>query len=148
MGDTVFDRGVVTRLEDGKAFVSIRENEACENCGAKLICAPNAKGDRGILARNPLHASPGQAVQVTESRDILLRLSLLQYGLPLVGFLLGIFLLYSFAVQIQGIPQELLLFIGGLAGLGLSSVLAWKLVGNLAQGQTMYFEISKILNEG
>jgi len=148
MSEEILDEGIVKRIEGDKAFVVLMENDACEDCGARLLCAPNEKGERGVLAKNMAGATVGQKVLVTESRDLLLKLSLMQYGLPLVGFLLGIFMLYSMGITIAGIADEVVYFLGGLVGLALASAVSWKWAAIASQNEDNYFEISKIYSNG
>ncbi|MCF7803371.1 MAG: SoxR reducing system RseC family protein [Candidatus Marinimicrobia bacterium] len=148
MSEAVLDKGVVKRIEGERAFVEIADSDACEDCGARILCAPNQSGERGIMAKNTAHAKVGQQVLVTETDDLLLKLSLMQYGLPLLGFLLGIFVLYSFNISLPGIPAEVVWFLGGLAGLGFSGVLSWRWARGAAQTSKHYFEISKIYANG
>ena len=146
MSEVVFDHGIVKKIRNGTAFVAISENESCEHCGAKILCSPQGGKERGVYARNPHGACVGQHVEVSESEDLLLLLSVIQYGLPLLGFLLGIFVLYFSGVSLPGIAPEVIYFLGGLGGLGFASLLSWKWADNLARKSDFYFEISKIYN--
>ncbi|MBS1272585.1 MAG: hypothetical protein MAGBODY4_01732 [Candidatus Marinimicrobia bacterium] len=148
MSEEILDEGIVKRIEGDKAFVTLMENDTCEDCGAKILCAPNEKGERGVLAKNEAGATTGQKVIVTESRDLLLKLSLMQYGLPLLGFLLGIFALYFSDISVAGIADEVVYFVGGLVGLALTSALSWKWAALASQNEDNYFEISKIYSNG
>ena len=142
----IVDQGIVRRLDGDQAFVSMLENPACDDCGAKIICAPDSSGERGVMARNSSGAKVGQRVMVTESKELLLRISLMQYGLPLLGFLLGVFAVYFLDLSVIGIPVELLYFVGGLAGLGILSIFAHHWAKRISGDESMYFEIVKIYN--
>ena len=147
MSEGIIDEGIVQRIEGDKAFVTLMENDACEDCGARIMCAPGEEGERGVLARNQIGAVIGQKVQVTESRDLLLKLSLMQYGLPLLGFLLGIFALYFSKITVAGIADEVVYFVGGLVGLTLMSAVSWKWAALASQDEDNYFEITKIYSD-
>lgn len=147
MSEAVFEHGIVKQVRNGTAFVAISENESCEHCGAKILCSPQEGKERGVYARNPQGACVGQHVEVSESEDLLLTLSVIQYGLPLLGFLLGIFVLYFIGASVPGIAPEIIYFFGGLVGLGFASLLSWKWADNLARKSDFYFEISKIYNK-
>jgi len=146
--DDTVDRGVVKRLENGRAFVQIDEQAACEHCGAKILCAPGKSSDRGLLARNAVGAEVGDMVNVTESGHLLLKISTMQFGLPLLGFLLGIFILYGLNIQVYGIPPEIWMFVGGLAGLGIASVISRGWAQHIADDPRDSFEISQIVKKG
>lgn len=146
MSESLFERGIVSRKNNGTVFVAIPENESCEHCGAKIICAPDSGKERGIYASNPVNAEIGQHVEVVESQDLMLKMSVIQYGLPLLGFLGGVFLLYFTNLSIPGIASELSLFLGGLGGLGIASFVSRSWAGKIANGEEPYFKISKIYN--
>ncbi len=146
MPDTVLDKGTVIEVRNGIARVSLRENAECEQCGARILCAPDASGERSLVARNSLNARIGEQVVVKESRDILLRLSLLQYGLPLLGFLLGVFIIYLSGITAFMVPIELVSFLAGLGGIAISGWYGRKWASSLAKKSDMYFEITKIYN--
>ncbi len=97
-------------------------------------------------ARNPLGAEVGQNVLVTESGELLLKLTMIQYGLPLIGFLIGIFGFNFWGVTLFGMPAELFSFVGGLLGLVLGGLVSWKWAYNAGKRANMYFTISKIYN--
>ncbi|HKJ68061.1 MAG TPA: SoxR reducing system RseC family protein [bacterium] len=146
MADAVFDRGVVTQLQGEMAFVQLPGDESCEHCGARVICAPTDQGETGLLVRNPLGAKEGQEVLVTESGDLLLKLSLMQYGVPLFGFLFGVFSIYLANISVPVVPDEVLYFIAGLAGTAIGGWVAWRWAKAAGNKANMYFEISKIYN--
>jgi len=146
MAEEIFDHGKVTRVQGEMAFVQLPRTESCERCGAKILCAPDNRGDRGLLVRNPLGATVGQEVLITQSHDLLLQLSLMQYGLPLLGFLLGIFSLYWLPLSVTPIPKEVVYFLAGLAGMGICGRISWNWAKKAGKQANMYFEISKVYN--
>jgi len=146
MAEAIFDRGVVTRVAGNKAYVEIPMDESCEKCGAKILCAPGNDGEQGLPALNPLGAKVGQNVLVTESGELLLKLTMMQYGLPLIGFLLGLFAFNFWGMTLFGMPAEMFSFIGGLFGLGLGGLVSWKWAYKAGRKSNNYFTISKIYN--
>jgi len=148
MNEDSIDQGVVTRLENGRAFVSIDEQSACKHCGAKILCAPGQSGERGLMAKNTVDAKVGDYVTVAESGQLLLKISAMQFGLPLLGFLVGIFLLYFTGFNVLSIPPEVWMFLGGLAGLGITSLIARQWANRLAETANDSFIISNIIQRG
>ena len=71
--------------------------------------------------------------------------SAIQYGIPFIGFLLGIFIFYFLNLNIAGIPSELIYFIGGMIGLGLSAMISRKAAQNMAESNRSFFAITKII---
>ncbi len=134
------------RLQGDMAFVQVPRDASCEHCGARVICAPNNHGETGLLVRNTVGAREGQEVLVTESGDLLLKLSLMQYGVPLFGFLFGVFSIYLANISVPIVPEELLYFSGGLAGVAAGGWIAWRWAKAAGNNAKMYFEISKIYN--
>ena len=142
-----FETGVVTGVNDGFATVELNLQPACENCGAKVVCVPDQNGKRSLKVANPLHANVGSRVAISESSDFLLKVSMAQYGIPFTGFILGILILYLLNISIAGIAPELILFAGGLAGLGLSALISRLLTQRLAEGNRSFFTVTKILSD-
>lgn len=148
MNEDSIDQGIVTRLENGRAFVSIDEQSACKHCGAKILCAPGQSGERGLLAKNSVDAQVGDYVTVSESGQLLLKISTMQFGLPLLGFLGGIFLLYFTRFDALSFPPEMWMFLGGLAGLGITSLIARQWASRIAETANDSFIISNIIKRG
>jgi positive regulator of sigma E activity len=138
--------GVVTALQGDDAIVEIMEQEICETCGARLVCRPDKTGKRTLRAINSVGAKIGNEVCITEKSNILLKMSFFQYGLPFLGFMAGIFLLYATNLSMIPLPKELLLFLGGIAGLVISAFISRYYVKKLAEGNAHFFEITRILS--
>jgi positive regulator of sigma E activity len=139
------ETGIVTDLQDGNAIVQLNLQAACESCGAKVLCVPDQNGKRLLRVSNSLNAQIGERVAISESGDFLLKVSAIQYGIPFIGFLLGIFLFYFLNLNIANIPAELIYFIGGLIGLGLSALISRKAAQNMAESNRSFFAITKII---
>jgi len=140
------ERGVVTALQDNDAIVELSIQESCESCGARMVCIPDKTGKRRLRAANPMMAEVGSQVNITEKSNFLLKVSFLQYGIPFIGFLIGIFLLYNVNLSMIPVPQELVLFLGGIAGMMIAALISRFYIEKIAEGNSTFFEISKILN--
>lgn len=138
--------GVVTALQDNDAIVELSIRESCESCGARMVCVPDQTGKRRLRAANPLKAGVGSHVTITEKSNFLLKISFLQYGIPFIGFLIGVFLLYATDLSAIPVPQELVIFLGGIAGMMIAALISRFFIEKLAEGSSTFFEISKILN--
>lgn len=139
-----FEAGVVTGIQGDDALVKLNLQPACEACGARLLCIPDDSGNRILRAANPLHAAVGSRVAIAEQGGFLLRLAALQYGIPFIGFLAGIFIIYALKINLNPLPPELTMFIGGLTGLFSGALNSWKLAGKIAGSGKTFFEIVKI----
>ncbi len=140
------ENGIVTAIQDNCAIVELSIQESCESCGARMVCVADSTGKRRLKATNTLNARVGHRVAITEKSNILLTLSFLQYGVPFIGFLVGIFTLYALNVTIMNLPAELIMFFGGLLGLFLGAVIARSYVERIAEARGSFFEISQILS--
>jgi positive regulator of sigma E activity len=138
--------GIITALEDDDAIVELSIQESCESCGARMVCVPDQSGKRRLRAANPIKAEIGSQVSITEKSNFLLKVSFFQYGIPFLGFLLGIFLLHSLDLSIIPVPQELMLFLGGIGGMMVAALISRLYIEKLADGKSTFFEISRILN--
>lgn len=142
MVESVIDRGRVIDLIGDKARVEIATGEACAACGARVLCSPGTNNSNTLTAFNEVGAKMGDQVEVRERGNLLLKLSLLQYGLPLLGFVLGLFGIYL----ILGQDNELILFVAGCLGLGLGAFLAWLGFRHLARQSQHFLVITRIIN--
>ena len=140
-----FETGTVVGIEGNTAIVELSMQPACDTCGAKMVCTPDQDGRKSMKVTNKLGAGIGSKVTIGESANFLLKMSALQYGLPFLGFMVGILVLYAADFQLANIPQELLFFIGGLLGLGGSAVFSRHISQRLAGSNESFFTITKII---
>jgi positive regulator of sigma E activity len=139
--------GVVTAVNGRYATILIETNDACASCGASVFCAPGQDGIRRLMADNPINAKIGQQVKIEETDDILLQLSVYQYGLPLLGFAAGIFIPYGLNFNLPPIPQELLFFILGIGGGALAAWYSHHQVKKIAAKNQSHFIIREIVSQ-
>ena len=114
-----YETGIVTEIRDNEVLVELNPNDACESCGARIVCSPNSKGKRIIKAENSIDAQVGQIIKIDENSELTLKLTGFQYGIPLIGFILGLMISYLLKWNIEPLPVELIQF--GFALLGLIS---------------------------
>jgi positive regulator of sigma E activity len=142
-----FETGVVIKLQGDTALVELNIKTACESCGARVICAPDGSGKKRLYVANPIHAKIGNIVAISETSGFLLKLSALQYGLPLIGFVTGIFTVYYSGINISGVPPEVTSFSAGLIGLLLASYISRGWAQRLADTGHSFFSIQKIISQ-
>ncbi|NOZ03724.1 MAG: SoxR reducing system RseC family protein [FCB group bacterium] len=141
MNASGIDQGVVTKVEGHLAYVELESGDACESCGARNLCVPLSGGTRSIVAANPENARVGDRVTVEEQGQPVLTLSALQYGLPLLGFFIGILFVYGGLIRIPFLAPELGMFLSGLIGLGGGGVLAWWGIKRLSRRPGRFFTV-------
>ena len=117
------DLGVIHGISAGKLRIHFDSKDACEECGLKVICAPGDKSQRELTLPDPGGLESGQSVHVVETANLELHLALAQFGLPLLLFLFGLFIGYSFPL-IHNWARELNAFMDAVLGLVISYPLA------------------------
>jgi positive regulator of sigma E activity len=137
--------GIVTGLQDNEAIVELSLQESCESCGAKFICVPDQSGKRQLRVSNSLNATIGNHVAISEKSNFLLKVSFLQYGIPFIGFLIASFLVNAMDLTAIPVQRELIIFLGGLGGLFMCGLIARLFIEKLAETDSTFFEISKIV---
>ncbi len=121
--------GVVQSADHHALNIRFTEGDACETCGLKVVCAPGKSADRSLSLPNPDNLSVGQTVQIEELSNLELHLALIQFGLPLLAFLMG--LGAGIVIPQAIVPKEFMSFLIGLFGLGISFFMARHLVGQI-----------------
>jgi len=107
--------GLVIGLRGEYAEVEMQSGDACHECGARVICRPNASGKRILYIRNTLNAGIGDSVFIEQSGANQLRLASMQYGLPMISFLVGLFTgNLILPVTFLHVPKDIASFLLGL----------------------------------
>lgn len=119
-----FETGTVIEIDGDLAIVEMPENEHCHHCGARMVCRAGDSGKRVLKLKNTLDAKAGDRISIEQSEKSQLQLAFMQYGFPLLAFIIGIFISGLLIKQtLWGIPKEVWQFTGALillflAGLG------------------------------
>lgn len=129
--------GVVEAKKDGKMIILAEQpTDVCETCAIRAFCKKHdCDGNRIILNDRP-GIKVGDKVAIKETRNILLKTSLLAYGIPLVFFVAGIFL--GTLLPELSIPSELIQFASGVAALLVGGLLGRYLAGKLSKNMDEY----------
>lgn len=85
-----FEIGKVIEIQNGFAKVELADSEGCHTCGARLICQPQGSGRRILRLKNSLNTPIGSKVRIEQSDKRQLILGMMQYGLPTLGFMIGV----------------------------------------------------------
>lgn len=111
----MIEYGTVAKLynkdNENKAKVVIQRHEMCGDCKA----CDMRKSDKKMvaLATNKAHAKVGDHVAISMEMASLMKASSIAYGLPLLGFLIGVFAGY-YAAPSFGLNQALTGFFAGI----------------------------------
>lgn len=137
--------GTVTKVNGSTASVRVEQTNGCDRCGVKIWCHPERDELATISVHNNLNAQVGQRVLVSEKSTYLLKISVLQYGIPLMGFVTGIAVVYAAGFRIEILPDELSMFIGGVIGVLLAGIFSYFWAKRIARKGEHYCEISEII---
>ncbi len=144
MSEIAVESGIVIQTQGDRALVRLLENEACEECNARIFCRPGTDGVREMHVYNRVKAGVGDRVDIVEIGNILLKMSLMQFGVPLLGLMLGILCVNLLDFSVFSFPDELVMSIGGLCGLLFGGFITWIWSKQVAKTITCVFEISAI----
>jgi len=135
---------VVKEIREGRTIVELKPAEVCESCGARIFCRPSSKDRHEMAVQNTLNARPGDVVELSEMGNLLLILSLMQYGLPLLGLIGGIFLINGIKPDLFSLRLELLMAAGGFIGLLAGGIIARLWLERLSRTISSIFEITAV----
>ena len=133
---------MVRRVAGQVAFVEVTNTDQCKGCGARLICQPEPDGPVTVRAANTISARPGQEVNVHMVPGLLTKMTMIHYGLPLLGFVLGVFAASYGGLALIPAARELGLFLAGVIGLLACGLFARVWAGRIAGQVEAPFEIS------
>ena len=143
MANQVSDIGIITNINGNYATIIIIEStDDCKDCGIRFLCSPGSEKEKIIRLENTIDAKIGDRVAISEASNILLKLSFLQYGLPLIGFLLGIVIGTQIPIKLQ--PVEFYQFLCGLFGLGIAGIISYLIIKRMAKKPAKFFIFAKI----
>lgn len=107
-------KGLVTE-ESGKMLkVHIIRQEACGHC--KACFSGYKEQDMDIDAQNLCDAEVGDWVELELQDNAFLKAVLISYGIPLIGFFIGLFLGYFVVSPLVPLPESLVSFTLGIVG--------------------------------
>ncbi|WP_352400412.1 SoxR reducing system RseC family protein [Anaerotignum sp.] len=114
-------RGLVTEESGKMVKVHIIRQEACGRCKACL--SGYMEADMDIDAQNLCDAEVGDWVELKLQDNAFMNAVLISYGIPLIGFLAGIFLGYFVVSPLVPLPESLVSF--GLGVIGVLLCYGW-----------------------
>jgi len=141
------ETATVIAVKDRWVSVELEEKDGCHECGAKMICRPNATGKRTLKMLNTIGAKVGDQVLIEQIGANQFKLTLIQYGLPLVGFLAGILISNHYIKHsLWGVPAEIMqMFCGtGMVVMVGFGIYFWS--RRQARSEFNVFRLRKIIN--
>lgn len=142
------ESGIVTKFLNNNIVlikVDSADKSACKHCQSRIICRPKMDQEANFIkANNSIGCKIGDEVKIIKRENLMLKISLLQYGFPLIGFFIGMFISFILQLTIFNIPIELIHFIFGIIGIGFGGVAGRIYANKLSKNPEKYFEIMKI----
>jgi sigma-E factor negative regulatory protein RseC len=108
--------GIISQKQNGKIHIKITDNmNACEGCAAHALCGKKDCDEAQIILKDRDDLQINDEVIVEEAGGLLIKTSLIAYGVPLLFFIAGVFL--GMLIPEMSIPKELIQFLTGCVGL-------------------------------
>lgn len=107
-------KGLVTEESGNMIKVHIIRQEACGRCKACL--SGYMEQDMDIDAKNLCDAEVGDWVELTLQENAFMNAVLISYGVPLIGFFVGLFLGHFVVSPLVPLPDSLVSFALGIVG--------------------------------
>lgn len=143
-----YELGTVIAADDQWVEVELFTRNACDTCGAKMLCQPNSNGRRVLKIHNTLKVQAGDRVLIEQIGKLQLRLTAMQYGLPLLLFLVivigGNYLMQG---DLFGIPREVVLLLFGLIGIGIGGLGTYLWSKRQVKRQFSVFRLVQVLTK-
>lgn len=117
MKEELTELGTVIKTGSGFAVIGLTENDACEECSAKIFCSPADNNSKTITAIDPYGVRTGDKVTIAVSGQSVLNASLLLYGIPLV--ILIVLIALGLEIFVNSSQPELYSFLLGIASTGI-----------------------------
>ncbi|HPC36174.1 MAG TPA: SoxR reducing system RseC family protein [Candidatus Marinimicrobia bacterium] len=128
--------------------VELEEKDACHSCGAKMICRPNSTGKRILKMPNTINAKVGDQVLIEQIGANQLKVTLVQYGLPLFGFLIGVLIANRYIKDSTlGIPADIAQMLCGILAVILTGFVIYFWSKHKAKSGFNVFRLRQILND-
>lgn len=143
-----YEEGIVIKEEGEWVVIELPHQDSCHSCGAKMLCRPNESGQRVLRMPNTLHAKVGDKVLIEQIGKNQFLLTLMQFGLPMLFFLLAVILGdYLLPENLAKIPKDILLIITGLGAIILSGVFIYLWSKWQAKRGFSVFRLVKVLKD-
>lgn len=110
-------KGLVTDAKGSFVTVHIIRKEACGECRACF--RGMMKKDMDVEAKNLCEAEVGDWVELELRENAFMHAVLIMYGIPMIGFLIGLLLGYFVVAPVVPMDEGLISFIFGLIGTGI-----------------------------
>jgi len=97
----ITEQGVVEEIVQEKAVVRIQKSSACAGCESRGSCMSTEDKPMPVELANELQANVGDRVELGMPSGSLMKLSLLVYFFPVIGFVAGAFITAAWAESLH-----------------------------------------------
>ena len=109
----VKEEGIVEKVINQKAIISVQKSAACANCPSNGECDMLSERNMKIKVLNELHAVAGDRVEISLPEKSLLKLATMVYFLPVIALIMGAYAGEKWAASFH-IPSTSASIIGGV----------------------------------
>ena len=121
----ITEQGVVEEIDHQKAVVRIQKGSACAGCESRGSCMVMADKTVLVEVTNELEADIGDIVELGMGSGSLMKLSLLVYFFPVIGFVAGAFIAAAWAESFH-MDSTTASLLGGFVAMALTFfILIW-----------------------
>jgi len=92
------DTGIVVSRQGSFVRVVVQSREACDSCALARFCTSTREPGSTLTANCTIDVSPGDRVEISLDDSLILKVSAIMYGVPLLAFLAGVFGGYGFSM--------------------------------------------------
>ena len=131
----ITEQGVVEEVVQQKAVVRIQKGSSCASCESRGSCMVMADKTVMIEVDNELQADVGDRVELGMPSGSLMKLSLLVYFFPVIGFVAGAFIAAAWAESLH-MDSTTASLLGGFIAMAITFfVLKWLSRGAQDRGE-------------
>ena len=109
----VKEEGIIEKVINQKAIISVQKSAACANCPSNGECDMLSERNMKIKVVNELHAEVGDRVEISLPDKSLLKLATMVYFLPVIALIIGAYAGEKWATSFH-IPSTSASIIGGV----------------------------------
>ena len=97
----MIEEAFVESAQKGRATVRLSRPKSCKTC---KVCAGPGKNEPFLLAENAIGAKSGDRVKVEIDDSLIAKTTFMFYGVPFLGFIIGVLTGHFFFAKVFNIP--------------------------------------------
>lgn len=144
------DREIGLVLQKDRKYVTVElfSSEACDKCAARVLCKATETGKRVVKAISEAEINIGDAVEIEQIGRNVLKISLLQYGIPLGVFIITIISFYSLLkIRLSHGMSELVAFLSATAIVIITGFIIRAIFGKISRESLPMFKVVRVVQK-